>query len=483
MSTALPIVSIAGRQNVGKSTLFNALVRAKIAIVDDFPGLTRDILTCKVTHNGKSFIIADTPGLDLPKDAELSQKILANAHEHLSKSSAVILLLENPSIAPFDHDLIEMLRKMEVPTIVAVNKMDSPQELENMSGFYETGLADILPISAKFRKNLDLLADKVIASIPEISRADEKADLHIAIVGRPNSGKSTLLNSFLGYDRAIVSDVPGTTRDSVNESFMFNGKRIEVIDTAGLRKRSRIKEDFEFFSISRTIESIRKCDLVFHLVDATQGLCDNDKKIADEIIGARRPMVIALNKWDLIEKNDKTFEEFKERLTYSFYRAVDFPIISISAKDKQRIHKMLTTAIEINEKASKRIETGKLNRAFEEIVKTGRLPGFGTKYKVYYATQIDTIPPQFKFFVNKADHFRSDVIRFFEKELQRLMDLKGVPIIIKIEGKAKNTSRPKPGVAKKKSYKERKEMEKRFAKGPAGGGKKPKRGASRSKNK
>ncbi|HEY1406777.1 MAG TPA: ribosome biogenesis GTPase Der [Spirochaetota bacterium] len=441
MSNALPIVSIAGRRNVGKSTLFNALVRSKIAIVDDFPGLTRDILTYRVTHNDQSFILCDTPGLDLPDDADLSEKILANAHEHLSKSAAVILLLENPSIAPFDHDLIELLRKMSIPTIVAVNKMDSPENLENMSGFYETGLSDILPISAKFRKNLDLLTDKVIASIPEISHREENADLRIAIVGRPNAGKSTLLNAFLGYDRSIVSDVPGTTRDSVNESFTFQGKRIEVIDTAGLRKRSKIKEDFEFFSISRTIESIHNCDLVFHLVDATQGLCDNDKKIADEIIEARRPMIIALNKWDLIEKDTKTFEEFKEELVYSFYRAADFPIISISAKDKQRIHKLMTTAIEISEKASRRIETGKLNRALEEIAKSGRLPGFGTKYKVYYATQIDTIPPQFKFFVNKADQFRSDVVRFFEKEFQRMMDLKGVPIIIKIEGKEKGKRR------------------------------------------
>jgi GTP-binding protein len=438
MGNQLPIVSIAGRRNVGKSTLFNALIRSKIAIVDAFPGLTRDILTFRVTHNDQSFILCDTPGLDLPRDADLSQKILANAHDHLQRSSAIILLLENPSIAPFDHDLIALLRKMSVPTIVAVNKMDSPENLENMSGFYETGLSDILPISAKFRKNLDLLTDKVIKSIPEISHHEEKADMRIAIVGRPNSGKSTLLNSFLGYDRSLVSEVPGTTRDSVNESFLFHGKRIEIIDTAGLRKKSKIKEDFEFFSISRTIDAIKKCDIVFHLVDATQGLCDNDKKIADEIIAARRPMIIALNKWDLIEKDTDTFEKFKELLVYKFYRAADFPIISISAKDRQRIHKLIITALEVKDKASRRIETAKLNRALEEIVKTGRLPGFGTKYKVYYATQIDTVPPQFKLFVNNADHFRSDVIRFFEKEFQRMMDLKGVPIVIKIEGKAKN---------------------------------------------
>jgi GTPase len=438
MSLKIPIVSIAGRRNVGKSTLFNALVREKIAIVDDFPGLTRDILTYRVNHGDKSYILCDTAGLDLPKDAELSAKILDNAHEHLSKSSLVILLLENPEIAPFDLDLIDVLRKMNVPTIVAVNKMDSLEDLENMNNYYETGLSDILPISAKFRVNLHLLADKIATFLPETSPKEDSSDIKIAIVGRPNSGKSTLLNSFLGFERSIVSEIPGTTRDSVKDHFNFQGKRIELVDTAGLRRKSKMKKDnVEFFSLTRSVESIRKADVVMHLIDAEQGLCDNDKKIADEIIKARKPMIIALNKWDLIEKDDKTFNKMKEDLTYHFYRAHDFPIISISAKDKIRIHKILTIALELKEKSSRRIETAKLNKALEEIAKTGRLPGFGTKYKVYYATQIDTVPPQFKLFVRNADSFRSDVIRFFEKEFQRMMDLEGIPIVIHIEGKEK----------------------------------------------
>ena len=437
----LPIVSIAGRRNVGKSTLFNALVREKIAIVDDHPGLTRDILTYKVSDEAGSFILCDTPGLDLPKGEELSDLIIEKAYSHLRESAVIILLLENPEADSFDMKLIQALRKMEKPIIVAVNKMDNPEDLENMSNFYETGFADILPISAKFRKNLHLLKDKITALLPEQRHEKQITDLRIALVGRPNAGKSTLLNAFLGYERSLVSDIPGTTRDSVNDHFAFNGKTIEVIDTAGLRRRAKVKESVEFFSVSRTIDSIKKADVVIHLIDAVQGLCDNDKKIADEIMEARKPMVIALNKWDHVPKDDKTFENYKEMLTYKFYKAADFPIISISAIDKQRIHKLLTSAVEIKEKANRRIETGRLNRVIEEIQKTGRLPGLGTKYKVYYATQVESVPPQIKLFVRNADTFRDDVVRFFEKEIQRIMDLKGVPIVIRVEGKKKDPNR------------------------------------------
>lgn len=443
MSESLPIISIAGRRNVGKSTLFNALLHSKIAIVDDMPGLTRDILTYRLNINGSSYLLSDTPGLDLPPDAVLSEKIISSAQTYLLRSSLVILLLENPNVEPFDLDLINYLRKKGIKTLVAVNKMDTMKDMENMSNFYETGLDDILPLSAKFRINIHLLTEKIEELVPTPHAKEHESDIKIALVGRPNAGKSTMLNSFLGFERSIVSSVPGTTRDSVNDSFTYNDKRIEIIDTAGLRKKSRVLESVEFFSVSRAIDSIKHCDVVIHIIDAKEGLCDTDKKIADIIVESRKPLIIALNKWDAIVKDDHTFEKYKDKLIDKFYRAVDFPIISVSATEKQRLFRLITTALELKEKASRRIETSKLNKALESIVKSGRLPGFGTKYKVYYATQINEIPPRFKLFVNNTDHFRSDVIRFFEKEFQRMMDLEGIPVSITLEGKVKGNPKGK----------------------------------------
>ncbi len=438
MTKKLSIAAIVGRQNVGKSTLFNALARQKKAIVDSFPGLTRDILSVTVTHNSASFTLSDTPGLDIKDSSELSLAILANAKSYLEKSSIIIFLLENPNLTPFDFELYNLIRKTSIPAIVVVNKMDSNADLENMSNFYELGCADILPVSALRKVNINLLLDKITDLLPEKKQSTEQVDLKIAIVGRPNSGKSTLLNSFIGETRAVVSDVPGTTRDSVDEDFMFNGKRIKIIDTAGLKKKSRIKGDVEFYSKTRTLEAIKKSDVVIHLLDARAGITETDKKICDEILEANKPLIIALNKWDLIEKSNNTFEEFKEEIIFKLYRTEDFPIISISAKDKQRIHKLIETSIELYEKAKKRIDTSKLNKLLEEMQKKRTTPLLGEKLKIYYATQIETVPPRFKLFVNNADLFRKDVLRYLQKFLQKELDIKGVPVLIYIEGRKKS---------------------------------------------
>jgi GTPase len=437
MTKKLPIAVIVGRQNVGKSTLFNALARQKKAIVDSFPGLTRDILSVTVTHESASFTLSDTPGLDIKDSSELSLAILSNAKSYLEKSSIIIFLLENPNLTPFDFELYELIRKTSIPAIVAVNKMDSNADLENMANFYELGCADILPVSAIRRVNINLLLDKIIDLLPEKKHRTEKSDLKIAIVGRPNSGKSTLLNSFIGETRAVVSDVPGTTRDSVDEDFLFHGKRINIIDTAGLRKNSRIKGNVEFYSKTRTLESIRKSDVVIHLLDARAGITETDKKICDVILEANKPLIIALNKWDMITKDTNTFNEFKGEIIFQLYRSEDFPIISISAKEKQRIHKLIETAFELNEKAKRRIDTSKLNRLLEEIQNKRTMPMLGEKLKIYYATQIETIPPRFKFFVNNAEFFKRDIIRHLQKILQKELDIKGVPVLITVEGRKK----------------------------------------------
>lgn len=437
MKDKLPIVTIIGRQNVGKSTLFNALIKEKKAIVDSHPGLTRDILSCTASHGSILFALTDTPGLDLPSSSELSAPIIDNARRHLESSSVLILLLENPAPHSYDMDLADSVRKLSIPTIIAVNKMDSNNELENMVNFYEMGFNDILPISALRNFNLKLLLDKTVELLPHRKTSILEPDLKISIVGRPNSGKSTLLNSLIGYERSIVSDIPGTTRDSVDEVFAFNRKKIQVIDTAGIRRKSKITDKVEFYSLTRTLESIIKADVVIHLVDAAIGLTETDKKIADEILKAYKPMIIAINKWDSIEKDDKTFRNFKDKLIFKFYRAEDFPIISISAINKTRIHKIIKTAAELAEKAKKRIETPKLNKIISDLQDSSRLPQLGNRIRIYYATQINTVPPKFKFFVNNSEFFRKDTVRYFEKALKKEFDLHGIPVIIEIEDKKK----------------------------------------------
>ncbi len=444
MAPRLPLVTIVGRQNVGKSTLFNALIKEKKAIVDPLPGLTRDVLSFDVQFRSVSFTLSDTPGLDIPGGAELSESILANARSHLARSSVIIHLLESPAPESFDHDLTDYLRKLSVPVIAAVNKMDGEKDLENMPNFFETGYLDIIPISALNRLNLPLLLDKIVELLPEKKTSIVTPDLSIAIVGRPNSGKSTLLNSFLGYERAVVSDIPGTTRDSIDEYFSFENRVIRVIDTAGIRKKSRINEDVEYYSLTRTIDSIKKCDVVIHLLDAVMGITENDKKISDEIIRAKKPIIIAANKWDLVEKDHRTFDQFREKIIFNYYRAEDFPIISISAKSRQRIHKILTTAMDLKEKALKKISTPELNRIIERLQKTGKNAQLGQTIKVLYATPIKSIPPRFKFFVNREELFRKDVIRYFEKALQKELGLEGIPVMIEIEGRKK-----KPQAARK----------------------------------
>ncbi len=435
MSAKLPVVSIVGRQNVGKSTLFNALIKDKKSIVDSFPGLTRDIISSNVTHKDQSFILSDTPGLDLSSSSELSDQIIEGARSHLEKSSLILFLMEDPGPDGFDMDLANILRKLAVPTVIAVNKMDSHERMENMVNFYEMGFNEIIPISAKRKTNVNMLLDRITDLLPRNKSELKEADLRIAIVGRPNSGKSTLLNAFMGYERSVVSDIPGTTRDSVDDTFPFDGKIVQVIDTAGIRKKSKMTESIEYYSFTRTVESINRCDVAIHMIDATVGLTDNDKKISDEILKSKKPIIIAINKWDAIEKDHKTFKEYKDKLIFRYYRAADFPIISISARDKQRINKILQTAVELDEKARRRIETPKLNRVVAELQSKGRIPQLGEKIRIYYAAQIDTVPPQFKFFVNNPDFFRKDIVRYFEKSIQEIFDLQGLPIIIHIEGK------------------------------------------------
>lgn len=435
MTTRLPVVSIVGRQNVGKSTLFNTLIRERKSIVDEHPGLTRDIITFTMRHGDTSFNISDTPGLDISASSELSQSILDVAHRQLERSSLIILLLENPGPESFDYELVEFLRKFKAPIVIAVNKMDNVEDMVNMAHFYEMGLGEIIPISALRKRNISLLLDKIASHLPAKQRPAGEPDVKIAIVGRPNSGKSTLLNAFLGHERAVVSEIPGTTRDSIDDDFMFHEKRIRITDTAGLRRKSKVGEDIEYYSMTRTIEAIKKSDVVIHMIDAPLGLTENDKKISDEILKTGRCVIIAINKWDAIEKETDTFNEYREKIIFKYYRAGDFPIISISAKEKQRVHRLIQSALDLNERSRMQVQTHALNKVLEDLQRQRRNPLLGSTLKIFYGTQTGVQPPRFKLFANKPELFKKDLIRYIQKFLQEALGLKEIPIELDIEGR------------------------------------------------
>ena len=434
MNIKLPIVTIVGRQNVGKSTLFNSIIKEKKAIVDSHAGLTRDVLSYTVNHKS-SFTLSDTPGLDLPTDAQLSESIIENAKKHLTLTSVIIFLVEYPAPDKFDMQLCNTLRKFGIPVIVAINKMDSNERLEELYNFYEMGFTEIIPISALRRKNIDMLIDKVISLLPSKKTTQIEPDITISIVGKPNAGKSTLLNSFMGYERAIVSDIPGTTRDSVDDFFKYHEKLFKVVDTAGIKKNSKSAESIEFYSFRRTLSSINMCDVVIFLLDASIGLTEADKKIFDELIRAKKPTIIAVNKWDSIAKDEKTFNNYKNQLIHKLYKTQDFPIISISAKDRQRTSKLLDISLELKEKSERKIETPLLNKTIAKILNSGKINQTGTALKIYYAAQINTSPVEFKFFVNNVSLFKKETLRYLEKALQKEFDLLGLPMIIHLEGK------------------------------------------------
>lgn len=436
-----PTVTIAGRQNVGKSTLFNYLIGKRRAIVDPIPGLTRDVISHTVTYGDTLFRLQDMPGLDLPGSSELSESILSNAIKRLEESDVILFLMEYPSPDSYDFDLAEHLRRVDVPVVAAVNKMDSNERLAEMNEFYRLGLPEFIPISAMTGFNIPLMMETLGSHLKKGGKETGEPDIRISLVGRPNAGKSTLLNNLIGKERVLVSEIPGTTRDAVDEEMKYYGKRIRLIDTAGIRKKSRIKNNVDYYSTRRSQDAIHRSDVVIHLIDATTGVTETDKKISDIILEAGKPIIIAINKWDAIEKDTKTFKRFREKVIFHYYRAADFPLLSISAQNGQRTGRLLEEAFRLHERASRRIETPELNRVMKEIQSTRRIPQLGDKIRIYYATQVKSSPPVFRLFVNRRDHFRKEVIRYITKSLQESLDLHGVPIGIEIEDKKEQNER------------------------------------------
>lgn len=435
-----PIVSIVGRQNVGKSTLFNNIVKRKIAITDNIAGVTRDVIMEDVQREEiiSPFTICDTPGLDIENINDLTMSIIEISFQHLVKSDIILYVLDKNAITEYDYKLIDLIRKdprfQSIPIIYCVNKADNADDEYDLESFYRIGLTEVIPVSALGRRNIKLLFEKLNFYLTDkLAIVDQKPLFKVCIAGKPNSGKSSLLNSILGYKRAVVSEIAGTTRDVVNSRFVYEDCYLEIIDTAGIRKSSKSTDDaLEYYSYTRTLKAIKDSDMTVLLIDATKRIGEYDKKIFTMIKENHKPIVLAINKWDLVqEKDSNTLKNYILDLISRFPPVRDVPVVSISAQNNQRVKKVLDECIKIFKKKEMKISTSELNRKMKEWVSEGKVVSQSKKVpKIYYVTQVSSIPFRVIFFVNHIESFKPNVVSYFKKKLLEEYELNGINIEI-----------------------------------------------------
>ncbi|MCS7228418.1 MAG: ribosome biogenesis GTPase Der [Candidatus Kryptonium sp.] len=428
------IVAIVGRPNVGKSTLFNRIIGERDAIVDPKSGVTRDRHYGTAEWNGKKFTIIDTGGYVPDSDDIFESAIREQVQIAIDEADVIIFLVDALSgVTPIDIEIAKILRQTKKKVILAVNKIDN-EKLEILSSqFYELGLGDPFPISAMHGRKVGDFLDEVVKDFVESNGQEEenKNQIKVAIVGQPNVGKSSFVNAVIGENRIIVTDIPGTTRDSIDTAFKYNDSEFILIDTAGLRKKSKIKESIEFYSAIRALKAIERCDVAVVMLDATCGLERQDLRIIGEAAELKKGIIIAVNKWDLVEKNSNTALEYEHALRERL-KVFDYvPIIFISAKTKQRIFKVLDLAKIVYEERNKRIKTSELNKVLFPIVKETPPPAVsGKEIKIKYVTQVKTSPPVFAFFANFPDDIPEHYKRFLENKIRQHFGFVGVPLTI-----------------------------------------------------
>jgi GTPase len=435
----IPIVVIIGRPNVGKSTLFNRLVGKRDAIVHDISGVTRDRNYGEVEWGGKEFRLIDTGGY-VPGSSDLFEKAIKEQVEiALTEADAILLVVDGRTgIMPIDHQLANMLRSSGKDFFLIVNKVDSENYEAAAAEFYSIGIEKTYTISALAGRKIGDLLDDVTKDFPEYSPEEEKDEnLRIAVVGRPNVGKSSLTNALLGVDRSIVTDIPGTTRDSIDSVLKYYGREITLIDTAGLRKKKKIDENIEFFSTIRTLKAITECSVAVVLLDATYGLEKQDQKIIDEAVLRRKGIIIAVNKWDLIEKETNTAKEFEDTIREKLGSIKYIPLIFISALTKQRIFKLIELAEKINLERRKKIPTSELNdKLLPELQKSPpKSTSTGKEVKIKYITQAGNFYPVFLFFTNYPREISDQYKRFLEGLIRKHFGYEGVPVTLAFKEK------------------------------------------------
>ena len=427
-----PIVAIVGRPNVGKSTLFNVLAGEKISIVQNTPGVTRDRIYADINWLDYNFTLIDTGGIE-PESDNIILKSMREQAEIAIETADVILFMTDVRQGMVDDDakVADMLRRSKKPIVLVVNKVDSFEKfMPDVYEFYNLGLGDPHPISGSSRLGIGDMLDEVVSHFNESAKDDTEDERpRIAIIGKPNVGKSSIINKLLGEDRVIVSDIAGTTRDAVDTEIVRNGREYVFIDTAGLRRKSKIKEDIERYSIIRTVSAVERCNVAVLVIDATEGITDQDAKIAGIAHDRGKGMIIAVNKWDAIEKNDKTIykftEEIRNKLSYMPYAELLF----ISAQTGQRLPKLFETIDAVIENHSLRIATGVLNEIMSEAVAMQQPPSDkGKRLKLYYITQVSVKPPTFVIFVNDKELMHFSYTLYIENRIRESFGFRGTPL-------------------------------------------------------
>ena len=427
-----PIVAVVGRPNVGKSTLFNRLAGERISIVQDTPGVTRDRIYADVEWTGRKFTLIDTGGMEIGTEDIIVKQILQQVEIAIETADVILFVTDVKSgVTDDDKQVANMLRRTKKPVVLAVNKVDSiKKDSMDIYEFYELGIGDPMAISAGQALGLGDMLDEVIAHFPEqIQQEQEETAIKVAIIGKPNVGKSSLINKILGEDRLIVSNVPGTTRDAIDSPIEIEGQKYIFIDTAGMRRKSKIKEEIERFSIIRAVAAVERCDVAILVIDANEGITDQDTKVAGIAHERGRAAIIAVNKWDSIEKNDKTMNQYLKDIGNELAYMPYAPKVFISALTGQRINRMLELIQTVYQNHALRISTGLLNDVLIEATAMQQPPADkGRQLKLYYMTQVSVKPPTFVIFVNDRELFHFSYRRYIENQLREAFGFVGTPI-------------------------------------------------------
>ncbi|MDX1429090.1 MAG: ribosome biogenesis GTPase Der [Rhodothermales bacterium] len=428
----MPLVAIVGRPNVGKSTLFNRLTESRLAITHDEPGVTRDRVYGDAVWNGVEFDVVDTGGYVAASSDQFEQAVKEQVEIAVEEADLLVFVVDvQTGVSDLDEDVADLLRRSGKPVVVMANKADNEKLRWNASEFYALGLGDVYPVSATSGTGTGELLDEVVSRLPEGAGPDKSSGPRLAIVGRPNVGKSSLVNQLLGKNRSIVTEVSGTTRDSIDSVMKYHGTEITLVDTAGLRRKARVRENVEFYSVLRTERAIRECDVAILLLDATQGLQSQDIKVLKEAEGLRKGLLIAVNKWDLVEKETNTARDF-EREIYARLQTMSYvPVLFISALTRQRVTRVIDRALEIYHERGKRIPTSRLNEVMLAAIERSHPPTYRNRYvRIKYVSQIKVNPPVFAYFCNQPTGIREPYRRYLENQMREVFGFAGVPLTL-----------------------------------------------------